>query len=99
MCSGQTLICKSLELIVPNWDQKSFRKGVLELVDPLDFPQEIIQTTRLGIPKERDENLMLRYIDAGYLKSCTRNPLSVSQAIPIIRLSRKESLNPDLVSQ
>jgi 3-methyladenine DNA glycosylase Mpg len=49
--------------------------GTLELSDPEDPPQQILQTTRLGIPKGRDEHLLLRFLDAGYAGSCTQNPL------------------------
>lgn len=79
-CSGQTLLCKSLLLSVPDWDQKCFCRGRLELVDVGYQPRDIIKTTRLGIPAGRDAHLMLRYIDKHYVKYATSNPLSKRQA-------------------
>ena len=81
LCSGQTLFCKSLGLKVPDWNQKRLIPATLELVDPQDPPLEIIQTTRLGIPKGRDEHLPLRYLDAGHAESCTQNPLKSRKGI------------------
>ena len=81
LCSGQTLFCKSLCLKVPDWDKKKLESGVLELIDPHDPPDQIIQTTRLGIPKGRDEHLRLRYIDAGYAEYSTQNPLKSRKGI------------------
>ena len=81
LCSGQTLFCKSLGLKVPDWNRKRLIPGSLELVDPQDPPLEIIQTTRLGIPKGRDEHLPLRYLDAGHAESCTQNPLRSRKGI------------------
>ncbi|MFH7428892.1 3-methyladenine DNA glycosylase, partial [Pseudomonas syringae pv. tagetis] len=42
-------------------------------------PDRIIHTTRLGIPVGRDEHLMYRFVDGGYARFCTRNPLSRGQ--------------------
>jgi DNA-3-methyladenine glycosylase len=39
----------------------------------------VIQTTRLGIPLGRDEQLPYRFVDAGYARHCTRNPLRRGQ--------------------
>ena len=77
LCSGQTLLCRFLGLKVPEWNRQLFRKGVLELGDPQDPPEEIIQTTRLGIPKGRDGHLLLRYLDVRHAASSTKNPLSM----------------------
>jgi len=38
-------------------------------------PSRIIQTTRLGIPRGRDEHLPYRFVDADYAHCCTCNPL------------------------
>jgi DNA-3-methyladenine glycosylase len=35
-------------------------------------PKEIIQTTRLGIPKGRDEHLPYRFIDAAFVAYCSK---------------------------
>jgi len=75
LCSGQTLFCKSLGLKVPDWNRKRLVPGTLELADSQNPPLEILNTTRLGIPKGRDEHLLLRYLDSGYVGSCTQNPL------------------------
>lgn len=72
LCSGQTLLCSSLNLKVKKWDAKQ--------LDPQKFyfenvgykPKKIIQTQRLGIPKGRDEDLPLRFIDGEYIKFCTK---------------------------
>lgn len=75
LCSGQTLLCKSLNLKVPDWDQQNFNESFY-LEDVGYQPTEIIQTTRLGIPKGRDEHLQYRFVDAAYADSATKNPLT-----------------------
>jgi DNA-3-methyladenine glycosylase len=75
LCSGQTLLCKSLGLKVKVWDQKNFDKNLFYFTDVGYKPKQIIQTTRLGIPKGRDEHLLLRFVDYDYAAFCTRNPL------------------------
>ena len=76
LCSGQTLLCKSLNLKVPDWNNKHLTKGVLELEDVKLSVKAVIQCRRLGIPKGRDEHLMLRFIDQSFAKNCTENPLT-----------------------
>ena len=76
LCSGQTLLCKSLSLKVPEWNNKSFQKGKLQLEDVGIVAEEIIQCRRLGIPKGRDEHLMLRFVDKAFAAYCTENPLT-----------------------
>lgn len=74
LCSGQTLLCKSLGLKVKDWDQKQFDKNFY--IEDINYcPKKIIQTTRLGIPKGRDEHLMYRFIDYDYANYCTNSPL------------------------
>jgi DNA-3-methyladenine glycosylase len=84
LCSGQTLFCRSLHLKVPNWDQQTFLDGVLELNETEYRPLTIYQTTRLGIPLGRDEQLLYRFIDASYAKQCTKNPLSHRKNKPTV---------------
>lgn len=72
LCSGQTLLCKSLALKVPDWDQKVFNKKLFYITDMGYKPQNIIKTVRLGIPKGRDEDLPYRFIDGNYVNSCTK---------------------------
>ncbi len=88
LCSGQTLFCKSLGLKVPDWNRKRLVPGTLELVDSQNPPVEILNTTRLGIPKGRDEHLLLRYLDSGYAGSCTQNPLKSRKKMAIQKLNQ-----------
>ena len=74
--SGQTLLCRSLNLKVSDWDQKSFDQHSFYIEDVGNRVTKIIQTTRLGIPSGRDEQLMYRFIDYDFAKYCTSNPLS-----------------------
>lgn len=76
LCAGQTLLCKSLNLKVSEWDQQQFDKNNFYIEEVNKIPNKIIQTTRLGIHKERDAHLMYRFIDYDYAKNCTNNPLS-----------------------
>lgn len=77
LCSGQTLVCKSLGITVTEWNKKVFDPNKLYIADNQYTPKEIIQTTRLGIPPGRDEHLMQRFIDLNFVKYCTKNPLSL----------------------
>jgi len=74
--SGQTLLCRSLNLKVTEWDQKAFDMNYFYIGDVGNRVPKIIQTTRLGIPSGRDEHLMYRFIDYDFTKYCTSNPLS-----------------------
>lgn len=75
LCRGQTLLCQSLNLKVPHWDQKQFNQSFY--IDDCSLqPGKIIQTTRLGIPSGRDEHLLYRFIDYDFVKYCTSNPLT-----------------------
>ncbi|VAW69338.1 3-methyladenine DNA glycosylase [hydrothermal vent metagenome] len=76
LCAGQTLLCRSLGIKLTDWDQQPFSSHQFFIDDIHYTPKQIIQTTRLGIPKGRDEHLMLRYIDFDYAKYCTKNPLT-----------------------
>ncbi|NQT63318.1 MAG: DNA-3-methyladenine glycosylase [Candidatus Marinimicrobia bacterium] len=77
LCTGQTLLCKSLNLKVSEWDAKQLTPQSLELWDDSYFPEKIIQTTRLGIPQGRDAHLPYRFIDLQFADFCTKNPLRV----------------------
>ena len=81
LCSGQTLLCKSIGLKVPNWNRQTLQKGKLYLEDVGIKPSKIIVAKRLGIPKGRDEDLMYRFIDFDNVKYSTKNPLSVRVSI------------------
>ncbi len=76
LCNGQTLLCSSLAIKVKQWDQKNFDNTRLYIEDTNERPEQIIQTTRLGIPAGRDEQLPYRYIDYNYARYCTSNPLT-----------------------
>jgi len=82
LCSGQTLLCRSLHLKVTDWDQQQFDPDSFYLDDVQHTPETIIQTTRLGIPVGRDEALPYRFIDYNFASYCTSNPLSKRKPIP-----------------
>lgn len=77
LCSGQTLLCKSLDITVKEWDQQQFDSNQFFIEDVGIFPNKIINAKRLGIPPGRDEHLLYRYIDFDNVKYCTKNPLTV----------------------
>ncbi|MFJ4145019.1 DNA-3-methyladenine glycosylase [Pseudomonas sp. NPDC089734] len=79
LCAGQTLLCRALGLKVPEWDARRFDPDRLLVEDIGQRPERIIQTSRLGIPKGRDEHLMYRFVEADYARFCTRNPLRRGQ--------------------
>ena len=74
--SGQTLLCRSLNLKVSEWDQKAFDVKNFYIEDAGNKVTKLIQTTRRGIPTGRDEHLMYRFIDYDFAKYCTSNPLN-----------------------
>ncbi len=76
LCSGQTLLCRSLNLKVADWDQKSFDADQFYIEDVGNKVTKIIQTARLGIPAGRDEHLLYRFIDYDHARYCTSNPLT-----------------------
>lgn len=76
LCSGQTLLCRSLDLRVPEWDGRSFDAETFHVEDVGYRPGVIVQTTRLGIPVGRDEQLMWRFVDAARAAHATSNPLT-----------------------
>jgi DNA-3-methyladenine glycosylase len=76
LCSGQTLLCKSLGLRVKDWDGKSFDAKKFFIKNCEYTPKKIIQTRRLGIPLGRDEQLPYRFIDYDRAPYCTENPLT-----------------------
>jgi len=76
LCAGQTLLCRSMGLKVPEWNGRQFDAQRFYFTNVQYVANKIIQTTRLGIPIGRDENLFYRYIDLLYARYCTNNPLS-----------------------
>ncbi len=84
LCSGQTLLCRSLGITVKDWDQKQFNSNQFFIEDVGILLSKIIKAKRLGIPPGRDEHLLYRYIDFDYIKYCTKNPLTVRKNQPEI---------------
>lgn len=74
LCSGQTLLCKSLGVTVKEWDQQQFLKNKFHIDDVGYVPEKVIQTPRLGIPEGRDNHLLYRFVDDAYADRCTQNP-------------------------
>ena len=76
LCSGQTLLCKALDLKVTRWNQKEMEPASLYLQDIGYTPNAVIQCTRLGIPVGRDEHLPNRFLDYDFAVYATSNPLT-----------------------
>jgi DNA-3-methyladenine glycosylase len=81
LCAGQTLLCRSLGLKVPQWDAERFDWQRLFVEDCGMRPRQIVQARRLGIPVGRDEHLPYRFVDADFARYCTRNPLRRGQRL------------------
>ncbi len=79
LCAGQTLLCRALALKVPQWNGQRFDHQRLFIDDLGLRPAQIIQTSRLGIPSGRDEQLPYRFVDSAFARHCTRNPLRRGQ--------------------
>ena len=76
LCNGQTLLCKSLDLKVVDWDQQTLDKRRFYLAESGCQITRYIQCPRLGIPVGRDENLWYRFIDFDAAHHATSNPLT-----------------------
>jgi len=76
LCSGQTLLCRSLGLKVPEWDGRPVRSSNLFFLDVGYRPARIVRAERLGIPQGRDGHLPYRFVDHGRAHAATRNPLT-----------------------
>ncbi|KKN92047.1 hypothetical protein LCGC14_0211050 [marine sediment metagenome] len=79
LCAGQTLLCRALGLKVPEWNAQTLDASRLFIDDDGYRPDNIIRTTRLGIPSGRDEHLPYRFVDSAYASCCTRSPLGRSR--------------------
>jgi len=75
LCSGQTLLCKSLGITVKEWDAQQFDSETFFIKDTGYQPENILITTRLGISPERDAHLPYRFIDEAYVEFCTKKPV------------------------
>lgn len=76
LMKGQTLVCRALDLRVPDWTTRGFDVERFFVDDVHDAPSTIIEARRLGIPAGRDEHLMWRFVDSRYVTVCTSNPLT-----------------------
>lgn len=76
LCAGQTLLARALYLKVEQWRGRPFDPDQFFLADVGYQPRQVVQTTRLGIAPHRDAHLPYRFVDAAYLKSATRNPVT-----------------------
>jgi len=76
LCSGQTLLCRSLDLKVPDWNQRTLQKSHFYLSDVGYKVNRYIQCPRLGIPIGRDEHLLFRFVDHAFSHQATNNPLT-----------------------
>jgi DNA-3-methyladenine glycosylase len=76
LLAGQALLAKALDLRVRDWTGEPFDPASFFLEDAGYEPERIVRSRRLGIPKGRDEHLMLRFVDAAHARSATRNPLT-----------------------
>ncbi|TCK59471.1 DNA-3-methyladenine glycosylase [Seleniivibrio woodruffii] len=74
LASGQTLVCRSLGMDVPDYDAKQMADTDLRVIDEGYRPEKIIQTVRLGIPDGRDAHLPFRFIDHAFRDRCTAKP-------------------------
>ena len=75
LLAGQALFARALGLKVSDWDGKQFDPEHL-LIEEVDYrPKSIVRCRRLGLPKHRAPDLMLRYVDAAHVRSATQNPL------------------------
>ncbi len=79
LCRGQTLLCRALDLKVPEWNAQQMDINTFYLERGI-HPENIVVTKRLGIPAHRDPHLMLRYIDLSHCRSSTKNPITIRGA-------------------
>lgn len=75
LLSGQSLLCRALDLQVADWTGRPFG-GDLLAVDDGYRPDAVLQTARLGIARGRDADLPWRFIDRAHVRSATKNPLT-----------------------
>ncbi len=80
LCNGQTLLCRSLGLKVPDWWGRTPDPCRLTVEDCGIRPTALVRAARLGIPVGRDEHLPYRFIDADLLPHCTKNPVTMRTA-------------------
>ncbi len=76
LCSGQTLLCRALNIKVAEWNAKALTPSRIRLDDVGYKPASVVQCRRLGITEGRDEHLLYRFVDGAHVRHCTRNPLT-----------------------
>ena len=76
LCSGQTLLCTSLNIKVSEWGNKNFHHELLFIEDVGITPVKLVKARRMGIPQGRDEDLLYRFVDFENANYATSNPLS-----------------------
>ena len=76
LCNGQTLLCKSLDLKVPDWNQRQLKQNEFRLEAAQQASLDYIQCPRLGIPVGRDHELPYRFVEAAFSAYATKNPLT-----------------------
>lgn len=81
LCAGQTLLCASLQIRVPDWNGRTFDPDRFFVEDVGYRPQRLVQARRLGIPAGRDEHLPYRFVDFDRLRAATENPVTRRGAV------------------
>ncbi|MDH5750949.1 MAG: DNA-3-methyladenine glycosylase [Deltaproteobacteria bacterium] len=78
LCSGQTLLCRSLGLKVKEWDGQPLGDAATpeapRIINTGSVPRMLLRAPRLGIPRGRDHDLPFRFLDALQAHLATRNP-------------------------
>jgi len=74
LCSGQTIICKSLGLNVKDWNKKKIDEHKFYVEDIGYIPKSLIACRRLGMSMNRNYELLHRVFDAKYSKSISKDP-------------------------
>ncbi|MCO4771303.1 MAG: DNA-3-methyladenine glycosylase [Deltaproteobacteria bacterium] len=75
LCSGQSLLCRALDLHVKEWTGLRFDPARFVLEDLGDRP-ELVQARRLGISAVRSTGLPWRFVHREHVRSATKNPLT-----------------------
>ena len=81
LCAGQTLLCTSLALKVPDWNGRTFHPERFFIEDVGYRPEQLACTRRLGIPAGRDEHLDYRFVDLARARAATENPTTRRGAV------------------
>lgn len=74
LCSGQTLICKSLGLKVRDWNKCEMEEHKLYVEDIGYLPKSLTACRRLGMSLHRNHKALHRVFDAEHAASITKDP-------------------------